>query len=158
LASSHCQRSVMIRFSLRIPADLHERVIATATADRRSLNSRILHPLEAALATARADAGPPGGDPAPPAPLRGNRIPPRPEGRGILRLPGEQARHSGSSLVRTSLPHPAHGRPQGYIGTAGSGRCEARGGSECRTLDGPVCHTVRICLFTISCDDLWALD
>ncbi|MFJ9710434.1 Arc family DNA-binding protein [Streptomyces sp. NPDC101234] len=34
----------MIRFSLRIPADLHERVTAQATADRRSLNSEILHP------------------------------------------------------------------------------------------------------------------
>ncbi|WP_329372261.1 Arc family DNA-binding protein [Streptomyces sp. NBC_01483] len=61
----------MIRFSLRIPANLHERVTARAAADRRSLNSEILHLLEAALATPRADAGPPGGDPASPAPLRG---------------------------------------------------------------------------------------
>ncbi|QIZ00924.1 Arc family DNA-binding protein [Streptomyces sp. S1D4-11] len=48
----------MIRFSLRIPADLHERLTAHAAADRRSLNSEILHLLEVALA-------------APPAPLRG---------------------------------------------------------------------------------------
>ncbi|WP_323138124.1 MULTISPECIES: Arc family DNA-binding protein [unclassified Streptomyces] len=62
----------MIRFSLRIPADLHERVTARATADRRSLNSEILHLLEVALAAPRTDAGPPGGDPASPAPPRGN--------------------------------------------------------------------------------------
>ncbi|MER5536654.1 Arc family DNA-binding protein [Streptomyces mirabilis] len=39
----------MIRFSLRIPEDLHERVTARAAADRRSLNSEILYLLEAAL-------------------------------------------------------------------------------------------------------------
>ncbi|GAA3377213.1 hypothetical protein GCM10020367_52020 [Streptomyces sannanensis] len=50
----------MILFSLRIPADLHERVVAQATEDRRSLNSEILHLLEVALTTPRADAGPPG--------------------------------------------------------------------------------------------------
>ncbi|MFG2960657.1 Arc family DNA-binding protein [Streptomyces sp. NPDC048291] len=61
----------MIRFSLRIPADLHERVTAQAAADRRSLNSEIFHLLEAALAAPRAAAGSPGGDPASPAPLRG---------------------------------------------------------------------------------------
>ncbi|MFD7472818.1 Arc family DNA-binding protein [Streptomyces sp. NPDC059837] len=61
----------MIRFSLRIPEDLHERVTAHAAADRRSLNSQILHLLEAALATPRTDAGPPGGDPPSPAPLHG---------------------------------------------------------------------------------------
>ncbi|MFE2972974.1 Arc family DNA-binding protein [Streptomyces sp. NPDC059340] len=61
----------MIRFSLRIPADLHEQVTARAAADRRSLNSEILHLLEAALAAPRPDAGSPGGDPASPAPLRG---------------------------------------------------------------------------------------
>ncbi|WP_405887396.1 Arc family DNA-binding protein [Streptomyces sp. NBC_01136] len=61
----------MIRFSLRIPADLHERVTARAAADRRSLNSQILHLLEIALAAPQADAGSPGGDPASPAPLRG---------------------------------------------------------------------------------------
>ncbi|MCX4431098.1 Arc family DNA-binding protein [Streptomyces mirabilis] len=39
----------MIRFSLRIPADLHEQGTAQAAADRRSLNSEILHLLEVAL-------------------------------------------------------------------------------------------------------------
>ncbi|WP_327138038.1 Arc family DNA-binding protein (plasmid) [Streptomyces sp. NBC_01340] len=61
----------MIRFSLRLPEDLHEPVTAHAAADRRSLNSQILHLLEAALATPRTDAGPPGADPASPAPPRG---------------------------------------------------------------------------------------
>ncbi|WP_405883399.1 Arc family DNA-binding protein [Streptomyces sp. NBC_01136] len=65
----------MIRFSLRIPAALHERVTervtAQATADRQSLNSEILHLLEVALAAPRADTGSPGGDPASPAPPRG---------------------------------------------------------------------------------------
>ncbi|MFE2970843.1 Arc family DNA-binding protein [Streptomyces sp. NPDC059340] len=61
----------MIRFSLRIPADLHEQVTAQAAADRRSLNSEILHLLEAALTAPRPDAGSLGGDPASPAPLRG---------------------------------------------------------------------------------------
>jgi hypothetical protein len=60
----------MIRFSLRLPKDLHERVTAHATADRRSLNSQILHLLEVTLAAPRTDAGPPGGDPASPAPPR----------------------------------------------------------------------------------------
>ncbi|QDN92274.1 Arc family DNA-binding protein [Streptomyces mirabilis] len=62
---------VMIRFSLRIPADLHEQVTARAAADRRSLNSEILHLLEVALTAPRPDAGSPSGDPASPAPLRG---------------------------------------------------------------------------------------
>ncbi|MFE4994600.1 Arc family DNA-binding protein [Streptomyces mirabilis] len=61
----------MIRFSLRIPADLHERVSARAAADRRSLNSQILHLLEVALTAPRPDAGSPGGGPASLAPLRG---------------------------------------------------------------------------------------
>ncbi|MFI1693929.1 Arc family DNA-binding protein [Streptomyces sp. NPDC020794] len=61
----------MIRFSLRIPADLHEQATAQATADRRSLNSEILHLLEVALTAPRPDAGSPGDDPASPAPLRG---------------------------------------------------------------------------------------
>ncbi|MGW4981928.1 Arc family DNA-binding protein [Streptomyces mirabilis] len=61
----------MIRLSLRIPAGLPERVTARAAADRRSLNSEILHPLEVALTAPRPDAGSPSGDPASPAPLRG---------------------------------------------------------------------------------------
>lgn len=61
----------MIRFALRIPEDLHARLTAQAAADRRSINSEILHLLDVALASASPDAGPPGGDPATPAPLRG---------------------------------------------------------------------------------------
>jgi hypothetical protein len=61
----------MARFSLRIPDDLHERVAARAAADRRSLNSEILHLLEVALRTPAADAESPGGESASPAPLRG---------------------------------------------------------------------------------------
>ncbi|TLS40708.1 Arc family DNA-binding protein [Streptomyces montanus] len=75
----------MIRFSLRIPAGLPERVTAQAAADQRSLNSEILHLLEVDLAA-------PGQTPDGPAAIRlslpryaGNRIPPWPEGRGILR-------------------------------------------------------------------------
>ncbi|MFE9442657.1 hypothetical protein ACFYO2_27515 [Streptomyces sp. NPDC006602] len=48
------------------------RVTARAAADRRSLNSEILHLIEVALTTSRAgEAGSPGGDPASPALLRG---------------------------------------------------------------------------------------
>ena len=61
----------MILLSLRIPANLPERVTAETTADRHSLNSEILHPLEITLVAPRADAGPPGGDSAMPAPPRG---------------------------------------------------------------------------------------
>ncbi|MEU0818390.1 Arc family DNA-binding protein [Streptomyces mirabilis] len=61
----------MIRFSLRIPTDLHAQVTARAAADRRSLNSEILHLLEVALTAPRPDAGSPGGHPASPAPLCG---------------------------------------------------------------------------------------
>lgn len=59
----------MIRFSLRLPDDVHDRIAAQAAKDRRSINSEILHLLETALDA--ADAGSPGGDPAAPAPLRG---------------------------------------------------------------------------------------
>ncbi|MFE2608920.1 Arc family DNA-binding protein, partial [Streptomyces mirabilis] len=52
---------VMIRFSLRIPAGLHEQVTARAAVDRRSLNSEILHLLEVALTAPRPDAGSPSG-------------------------------------------------------------------------------------------------
>ncbi|MHB9858265.1 Arc family DNA-binding protein [Streptomyces sp. YIM S03343] len=43
------------RISLRLPTDLHARLVEAARADRRSLNSEIIHLLEAAL-------GPVGGD------------------------------------------------------------------------------------------------
>ncbi|MFF7593970.1 Arc family DNA-binding protein [Streptomyces mirabilis] len=61
----------MIRFSLRIPEDLHERLTARAAADRRSLNSEILHLLEVALTDPGTRAGSPGSDPTPPVPLHG---------------------------------------------------------------------------------------
>ncbi|MGX4695318.1 Arc family DNA-binding protein [Streptomyces sp. JNUCC 63] len=43
------------RISLRLPAALHTRLVEEARADRRSLNSEIVHLLEVAL-------GPVGGD------------------------------------------------------------------------------------------------
>ncbi|MFD8653480.1 Arc family DNA-binding protein, partial [Streptomyces mirabilis] len=82
----------MIRFSLRIPADLHEQVTVRAAADRRSLNSEILHLLQL------RNPPPPGGRPhRSPAgrriaqrrgggrrpPARGQRIGTRPDGRGV---------------------------------------------------------------------------
>ena len=47
------------RISLRLPTDLHQRLVEKARIDRRSLNSEIVHLLEAAL-------GPVGGDDEPP--------------------------------------------------------------------------------------------
>ncbi|WP_308040495.1 Arc family DNA-binding protein [Streptomyces sp. PSKA30] len=61
----------MVRFALRLPEDLHARVRAQAAADRRSINSEILHLIEVGLAVIAADAESPGGDSACPAPLRG---------------------------------------------------------------------------------------
>ncbi|MGW1543859.1 Arc family DNA-binding protein [Streptomyces sp. NPDC002309] len=47
------------RISLRLPTELHARLVEEARADRRSLNSEIVHLLEVAL-------GPAGGnDPSP---------------------------------------------------------------------------------------------
>ncbi|MFC4059108.1 Arc family DNA-binding protein [Planomonospora corallina] len=48
----------MIRFSLRLPDDLHDRIAAQAAKDRRSINSEILHLLETALDATGDDAGP----------------------------------------------------------------------------------------------------
>ncbi|WP_307821907.1 Arc family DNA-binding protein [Streptomyces coffeae] len=45
----------MIKFTLRIPDDMHERLTAQAETDRRSLNSEILHLLEVALTTVGGD-------------------------------------------------------------------------------------------------------
>jgi predicted HicB family RNase H-like nuclease len=45
----------MIRFALRIPEDLHTRLVAQAAADRRSINSEILHLLEVTLAAVEED-------------------------------------------------------------------------------------------------------
>jgi plasmid stability protein len=61
----------MVKFNLRLPDDLHARLAAQAAADRRSLNSEILHLIEVALAAVAPDAESPGGDSATPAPLRG---------------------------------------------------------------------------------------
>ncbi|MFF7550106.1 Arc family DNA-binding protein [Streptomyces canus] len=72
----------MIKFTLRIPEDLHERLTTQATADRRSLNSELLHLLEVGLSTVSPETpnrpDRPGGDSASPAPLRGNGHSPRP--------------------------------------------------------------------------------
>ena len=40
----------MIRITLRLPDDVHARVVARAETERRSLNSQIVHLLEIALA------------------------------------------------------------------------------------------------------------
>ncbi|WP_308030111.1 Arc family DNA-binding protein [Streptomyces sp. CoH27] len=62
----------MIRFALRLPEDLHARLTAQAAADRRSINSEILHLLEVALATTSSGTPDrPGSDQAHPAPPRG---------------------------------------------------------------------------------------
>ncbi|MFG2883951.1 Arc family DNA-binding protein [Streptomyces sp. NPDC048297] len=49
----------MIKFTLRIPDHMHERLTTQAETDRRSLNSEILHLLEVALTTVE------GGDESP---------------------------------------------------------------------------------------------
>ncbi|MER6605813.1 toxin-antitoxin system HicB family antitoxin [Streptomyces sp. NPDC000927] len=62
----------MVKLNLRLPDDLHARLTAQAAADRRSLNSEILHLIEVGLGVVASDAPVrPGGDPASPAPLRG---------------------------------------------------------------------------------------
>ncbi|WP_328392506.1 Arc family DNA-binding protein [Streptomyces sp. NBC_00390] len=43
------------RISLRLPTDLHARLVEEARADRRSLNSEIVHLLEVALGPASGD-------------------------------------------------------------------------------------------------------
>ncbi|MFE5191465.1 Arc family DNA-binding protein [Streptomyces sp. NPDC056628] len=43
------------RISLRLPTELHARLVEAARADRRSLNSEILHLLEVALTTVNGD-------------------------------------------------------------------------------------------------------
>ncbi|MFJ7065421.1 Arc family DNA-binding protein [Streptomyces sp. NPDC101115] len=45
----------MIKLTLRVPDDLHERLTSQADTDRRSLNSEILYLLEVALDTMRGD-------------------------------------------------------------------------------------------------------
>jgi predicted HicB family RNase H-like nuclease len=43
------------RISLRLPTDLHARLVEEARTDRRSLNSEIIHLLEVALAPTDRD-------------------------------------------------------------------------------------------------------
>lgn len=52
----------MVNFNVRFPDELIARVRIQATADRRSINSEILHLLEVALTTVGEDAESPGGD------------------------------------------------------------------------------------------------
>ncbi|MPY47530.1 Arc family DNA-binding protein [Streptomyces sp. K1PN6] len=54
----------MIKCTFHVPDDLHTRLTAQSAADRRSLNSELLHLLEVALTTVGADAELPGGDTA----------------------------------------------------------------------------------------------
>src|SRR2546426_1168825 len=51
------------RISLRLPTNLHARLVEEARSDRRSLNSEIIHLLEGALGPAGRDA------PTPPTPV-----------------------------------------------------------------------------------------
>ncbi|MER7819051.1 Arc family DNA-binding protein [Streptomyces sp. NPDC096153] len=44
-----------VRITLRLPADLHERLASQAKSARRSLNSEILHQLEARSGSDSAD-------------------------------------------------------------------------------------------------------
>jgi predicted HicB family RNase H-like nuclease len=46
---------VMVQLTLRLPDDVHARLTAQAKADRRSLNSEILHLLEVALTAMEGD-------------------------------------------------------------------------------------------------------
>ncbi|MFI9602065.1 toxin-antitoxin system HicB family antitoxin [Streptomyces sp. NPDC052043] len=69
----------MIKFTLRVPEDLHARLTTQAANDRRSLNSELLHLLEVGLTTVTSETpNRPGGDSASPAPLRGSGHSPRP--------------------------------------------------------------------------------
>jgi plasmid stability protein len=69
----------MLKFTLRIPEDLHKRLTIRAAADRRSLNSELLHLLEVGLNAVSAEVpNRPVGDSASPAPLRGSEHSPRP--------------------------------------------------------------------------------
>ncbi|MEV6033816.1 Arc family DNA-binding protein [Nonomuraea sp. NPDC052116] len=60
-----------VRITLRLPTDLHKHLTAKARADRRSLNSEILHLIDVGLRASGADAGSPDVDSATSAPLRG---------------------------------------------------------------------------------------
>jgi predicted HicB family RNase H-like nuclease len=45
----------MVRITLRLPDDVHARLALQAEADRRSLNSEIVHLLEIALTAVEGD-------------------------------------------------------------------------------------------------------
>ncbi len=45
----------MVKVTVRIPDELHARLVAQAETDRRSLNSEILHLLEVVLTTVEQD-------------------------------------------------------------------------------------------------------
>ncbi|MEX5634788.1 toxin-antitoxin system HicB family antitoxin [Parafrankia sp. FMc2] len=57
---------VVKQVKLRLPDDLHARLVEAAQREDRSLNGQIVHLLRRSL-----DAGSPGGESASPAPLRG---------------------------------------------------------------------------------------
>ncbi len=54
----------VIRFSLRLPSELHARLASQARHDRRSLNSELVYLLEVALDVVGVDANPPNGESA----------------------------------------------------------------------------------------------
>ncbi|MFF6785800.1 Arc family DNA-binding protein [Streptomyces sp. NPDC012510] len=45
----------MVKVTVRLPDELHARLVSQAATDRRSLNSEILHLLEAALTAVDGD-------------------------------------------------------------------------------------------------------
>ncbi|WP_369246115.1 Arc family DNA-binding protein [Streptomyces sp. R41] len=62
----------MIKFTLRIPDDLHDRLTTQAQTDRRSLNSEMLHLLEVGLSVVPSGTpNRPGGDSPSPARKQG---------------------------------------------------------------------------------------
>lgn len=62
----------MVNFNVRFPEDLHARVRAQAAADRRSINSEILHLIEVGLGAITPEKpNLPDDDPATSAPLHG---------------------------------------------------------------------------------------
>ncbi|MGQ4389094.1 toxin-antitoxin system HicB family antitoxin [Streptomyces sp. SAS_270] len=66
----------MKHVNLRLPDDLHEQAVAAAATDDRSLNSWLVSVVRRAVESSEAPNRP-GGDPASPAPLRGNGHSPR---------------------------------------------------------------------------------
>ncbi|MFF2731824.1 Arc family DNA-binding protein [Streptomyces sp. NPDC058008] len=58
----------MIRITLRLPDDVHARLVIQSEVDRRSLNSEVVHLLEAALLATKEDAAALPRDQRPPRP------------------------------------------------------------------------------------------